>query len=119
MGGAAAAVTSNQERTPEERWFPRDPLGPASLKVPERITSRDPESARTAVARKLSAHSLSTTGSPTPFGANLASGDAGAVRLLEIGYDTDVRIRRASVNDYIGIVIPLTGWLRIRLADST
>jgi AraC-like DNA-binding protein len=96
-----------------------DPLGLASLKVPGRITPRDPESARTAVARKLSAHSLSTAGSLTPFGANLASGDAGAVRLLEIGYDTDVRIRRASVNDYIGIVIPLTGWLRIRLADST
>jgi hypothetical protein len=50
------------------------------------------------------------TGSPVPFGAHLASRDAGPVGLLEIGYHTDVRIRRATVNDYIGIVIPLTGW---------
>jgi AraC-like DNA-binding protein len=95
-----------------------DPLGLASLRVPGRITTRDPESARNEVARKLSAHSLSVAESPAPFAAHLASGDAGAVRLLEIGYDTDVRIRRGAVDDYVGIVIPLTGWVRVRVADN-
>ena len=95
-----------------------DPLGLASLQVPGRITTRDPESARNAVARKLSAHSLSVAESPAPFAAHLASGDAGAVRLLEIGYDADVRIRRGTVDDYVGIVIPLTGWVRVQVADD-
>jgi AraC-like DNA-binding protein len=95
-----------------------DPLGLASLKMPGRITTRDPESARIEVARKLSAHSLSVTGAPAPFAAHLASGDAGAVRLLEIGYDADVRISRGTVDGYVGIVIPLTGWVQVRVADN-
>ena len=95
-----------------------DPLGLTSLRVPERITTRDPESARTEVARQLSPHSLSVTGSPAAFEAHLASGNAGAVRLLELDYGTDIRIRRGPVDDYVGIVIPLSGWLRMRLADT-
>ena len=96
-----------------------DPLGRTSLRVPERITTRDPESARTEVAHLLSTHSLSVTGSPAAFEAHLASGDAGAVRLLELDYGTDIRIRRDPVDDYVGIVIPLSGWLRMRLAGDT
>lgn len=96
-----------------------DPLGLTSLRVPERITTRDPESARTEVAHLLSTHSLSVTGSPAAFEAHLASGDAGAVRLLELDYGTDIRIRRAPIDDYVVIVIPLSGWLRMRLADAT
>jgi AraC-like DNA-binding protein len=96
-----------------------DPLGLTSLSVPERIATRDPQAARTEVARLLSPHSLSITGSPAAFEACLASGNAGAVRLLEIGYGTDIRIRRDPVDDYIGIVIPLSGWLRMRLAGTT
>ncbi len=96
-----------------------DPLGLTSLRVPERITTRDPELARTEVAQRLLAHSLSVTGSPAAFEAHLASGDAGPVRLLELDYGTDVRIRRGPVDDHIGIVIPLSGSLRMRLADTT
>jgi AraC-like DNA-binding protein len=95
------------------------PLGLTSLRVPERITTRDPRSARAEVARQLSPHSLSVTGSPAAFEAHLASGDAGGVRLLELGYGTDIRIRRDPVEDYIAIVIPLSGWIRARLADTT
>ena len=89
-----------------------DPLGVTALRVPERITSRDPESASTEVAQRLSAHSLSVTGSPAAFEAHLAAGDAGPVRLLELGFGTDIRLQRGPVDDYIGIVIPLSGWLR-------
>jgi AraC-like DNA-binding protein len=96
-----------------------DPLGLTSLRVPERITSRDPESASTEVAQRLSAHSLSVTGSPAAFEAHLASGDAGPVRLLELAFGTDIRLQRGPVDDYIGIVIPLSGWLRVRLAGTT
>jgi AraC-like DNA-binding protein len=95
-----------------------DPLGLAALTMPGRITTRDPESARDEVGRKLSAHSLSVAESPAPFAAHLASGDAGPVRLLEIGYDADVCISRGTVDDYVAIVIPLTGWVRVRVADS-
>jgi hypothetical protein len=90
-----------------------DPLGVTSLRVPERITARDAESARTEVARLLSPHDLSVTANPAAFKAHLASGDAGAVRLLELGYGADVRIRRDPVDDYIGIIIPLSGSIRM------
>ena len=96
-----------------------DPPGVTSLRVPERITARDAESARTEVARLLSPHDLSVTANPAAFKAHLASGDAGAVRLLELGYGTDVRIRRDPVDDYIGIIIPLSGSIRMRLAGTT
>ena len=59
------------------------------------------------------------TGSPAAFEAHLASGDAGPVRLLELGFGTDIRLQRGPVDDYIGIVIPLSGWLRVRLAGTT
>jgi AraC-like DNA-binding protein len=96
-----------------------DPLGVTSLRVPGRITACDPESACSAVTRQLSPHSLTVTGRPAPFSAHLAAGDAGAVRLLELGYDADVRIRRDPVDDYIGILIPLSGSIRVRLAGTT
>jgi AraC-like DNA-binding protein len=95
-----------------------DPLGLAGLTWPGRITTGDPESARDEVGRKLSAHSLSVAESPTPFAAHIASGDAGPVRLLEIGYDADVCIRRGTVDDYVAVVIPLTGLVRVRVADT-
>jgi hypothetical protein len=83
-----------------------DPLGLTSLTVPERITTRDPETACIEVARQLASHSLSVTGSPAGFKTHLASGDVGAVRLLELRYGTDVRTRRAPPDDHIGIIIP-------------
>jgi AraC-like DNA-binding protein len=89
------------------------------LRVPHRIATRDPETARIEVARQLSSHSLSMTGSPAAFEAYLASGDAGAVRILELRYGTDVRIRSGPADDHIGIVIPLSGWVRMRLAGTT
>jgi AraC-like DNA-binding protein len=119
----ARPSTSDTGRPPA--FLPPSPLsdvgllGLTSLRVPERIATRDLESARTEVARLLSPHSLSVSGSPAAFEANLASGDAGGVRLLEIAYATDIRIRRDSVDDHIGIVIPLSGWLRMRLAGTT
>src|ERR1700759_247076 len=76
-----------------------DPPGVTSLRVPERITARDAESARTEVARLLSPHDLNVTAKPAALTAHPASGDAGAVRLLELGYGTDVRIRRDPVDD--------------------
>jgi AraC-like DNA-binding protein len=96
-----------------------DPLGVTSLRVPGRITAGDPESACSAVARQLSPHSLTVTGSPAAFSAHLAAGEAGAVRLVELGYGADVRIRRDPVDDYIGILIPLSGSVRVRLAGTT
>jgi hypothetical protein len=54
-----------------------DPLGVTSLRVPERITARDAESARTEVARLLSPHDLSVTANPAAFKAHLASGMPG------------------------------------------
>jgi AraC-like DNA-binding protein len=96
-----------------------DPLGLTSLRVPDRITTRDPETARIEVARQLASHSLSVTGSPAGFEAHLASGDVGAVRLLELDYGTDIRIRRGPVDDYIGIVIPLSGLVRMQVGGTT
>lgn len=96
-----------------------DPLGLTSLRVPHRITTRDPETVRIEIGRQLSSHTLSVTGNPAAFEAHLAWGDVGAVRLLELGYGTDVRTWRGPVDDHICIIMPLSGWVRMRLGGTT